>query len=325
MQMAAPIVQLIDRAVIRMARLRLEKRVRQNSRSEEALILPAEPDFFGGEVKPPAHLDFSGSHDFTSHDFTCDSPMQGVAPECRRIHGKFYRCDDQWRKRPVVIMLHGWNGENCYRYLFPLLALRCRRNGISLMSFVLPCHGRRRAPSGPGNDFISPDLAAMVLSTHQAIADAQALIAWLRQEGCGPIGLWGISLGAWLAGLLACNDDRVSFAVLMTPIVRMDRAIEELEFCAPIRQSLAGREVPFRGLNLSDHHPRMHRRNLLLVEGRHDLFAPRAWVEELYEAWGRPRIERFHHGHISMLISPKAMVRALLFVRESALGVSSMR
>lgn len=312
-KIAGPIVRLIDRAVIRLARLHLDKRVEGKNRGPEIQALPAEPDFFGGEVRPPEDLDFSGSH-----GFSCDSPMEGVAPECRRIHGRFYRCGDQWRKRPVVIMLHGWNGENCYQLLFPLLAHQCRRNGISLLSFLFPCHGKRRAPSGPGNDLISPDLSAMIHSTHQAIADAQALIGWLHQQGCGPIGIWGISLGAWLAGLLACNDDRVSFAVLMSPVVRMDRAIEELEFCAPIRRSLAGREAPFQGLNLTDQQPLMARQNLLLVEGRHDLFAPRQWVEELWEAWGRPPIERFDHGHISILFSLKAMIRTLGFVRDRA-------
>jgi pimeloyl-ACP methyl ester carboxylesterase len=311
--LAAHVVRLFDRAVIRMARLRLERRVAGESCPPNVTALPVEPDFFGGRSEPPANLDFSGAH-----DFTCASPMAGVALECRRIHGKFYRCGDQWRQRPVVIMLHGWNGENHCRLLFPLLAQRGRRKGISLLSFQLPCHGKRRANSSPGNDFISPDLSAMVQSTHQAIADTQALTGWLKRQGCGPIGVWGISLGAWLAGLLACNDDRLSFAVLMTPIVRMDRAIAELEFCAPICRSLAGREVPFRSLNLLDHLPLMDRQNVLLVEGRHDLFAPPARVEELWEAWRRPPIARLSHGHISMLVSVEAMTRALRFVQDRA-------
>ena len=105
--LAAPVVRLFDRAVIRMARLRLERRVAGECRPPNVTALPAEPDFFGGRIEPPANLDFFGAH-----DFTCASPMEGVAPECRRIHGKFYRCGDQWRQRPVVIMLHGWNGEN---------------------------------------------------------------------------------------------------------------------------------------------------------------------------------------------------------------------
>lgn len=305
-----PLIKLVDRAVIRMARLNLEKRVRESDLGNTR-ELPGKPEFFSDRVKPPQKMIFSGSH-----DFTCDSPLQGVAPQSRRIYGKFYRWDDQWRKRPVLMMLHGWNGENCYRFLFPLLALRCRRFGISLISFQLPCHGRRRTPSGPGADFISPDLAAMVQSTRQAIADAQSLIGWLEQEGCNPIGIWGISLGAWLAGLLACHDDRLSFAVLMTPISRMDRAIEELEFCAPIRRSLGRREMPFGGLNLPDHRPVMNPRNILLVEGRHDLFAPPEWVEVLWKAWNRPPIARYHHGHMSMLVSVRAMVRGLGFVKD---------
>jgi pimeloyl-ACP methyl ester carboxylesterase len=311
--LAASIVRSVDRAVIRGARLRLEARVADERPAAFGPV--AEADFFAGEVEPPEDLFFSGRH-----DFSCDSPMPGIAAECGRIHGQFHRCGEGWRQRPVVLMLHGWNGENCYRLLFPLLARKFRPLGISLLSFELPCHGRRRARRAPGNDFISPDLSAMASATHQALADARALIGWLRREGCGLIGIWGISLGAWLAGLLACNDDRLSWAVLMTPIVRMDRAIGELEFCAPIRRSLAGREIPFRDLNLTMHRPLLDRRNLLLVEGRHDLFAPPAGVEELWQAWDHPPIERFDHGHISMMFSVKAMMRAVRFVEARAKG-----
>jgi hypothetical protein len=77
-------VRLLDQAVIRVARLRLEMRVAGKSRPPDATALTAEPDFFGGRSEPPADLEFSGAH-----DFTCASPMAGVALECRRIHGKF--------------------------------------------------------------------------------------------------------------------------------------------------------------------------------------------------------------------------------------------
>jgi pimeloyl-ACP methyl ester carboxylesterase len=310
-ELAAPIVRFIDRAVIRVARLRLENRVGKEGDPVEALT--AEEPVFFYDGRPPEHIDFSGKH-----EFSCDSPVPGVAPESHRIHGEFHRCGHGWRNRPAMIMLHGWNGENCYRLLFPLLAGQFRRIGISMLLIQLPCHGRRRAPFGPGSDFISPDLSVIVRSTRQAIADVQAMIGWLKQEGCGPIGVWGISLGAWLAGLLACHDARLSWAVLMTPVVRMDRAIEELEFCAPIRRSLAGRELPFRDLNLTDHRPLLARQNVLLVEGLHDLFAPPARVEELWKAWGYPPIERFHHGHMSMLFSVKAMMRTIRFVGNRA-------
>ncbi len=316
--MITALTQLIDRAVIRIARLHLEKRLGGESHLAAAQALLETPDFFSNDVKPPAQLDFAGGH-----DFSCNSPIEGASGASRRIYGKFYRCGDNWRERPVVMMLHGWNGENCYHFLFPLLAYQCRRYGISLMMFQLPCHGRRRARRGAGMDFISSDLNAMVQSTQQSISDARALIGWLKHEGCGPVGVWGMSLGAWLAGLLACKEERLDFGILMTPISRMDRAIEELEFCAPIRHSLNGTRVSLRGLNLPEHRPLMDRRNLLLIEGRHDLFAPSEWVEELRDEWGGPPIARFPHGHISILMSPAAMLCALRFIRDRVRTVPS--
>lgn len=312
-ELFAPVARCIDRVVIRMALMRLEARAAGECLPAEALTPAAVADFFEVGARPPEEVEFRGRH-----GFFCDSPLPGVAPESRRIYGRFYRCGEDWRNRPTIIMLHGWNGENSDRLLFPLLARRFRRLGINLLSFVLPCHGKRRARSGPGCDFISPDVSVMLQSTRQALADAQALIGWLRRETSGPIGIWGISLGAWLAGLLACHDDRLSWAVLMSPIVRMDRAIQELDFCAPIRRSLAGRELPFQGLNLTDHRPRLDRQNLLLVAGSHDLFTPQSSVEELWEFWNYPPIERFDHGHLTILVSAKAMLRAIRFVRDRA-------
>src|SRR5437764_6794844 len=69
--------------------------------------------------------------------------------------------------------------------------------------FEFPYHGRGR-PRGPGaiQNFISYDLLHMLEATRQALADARALMGWLAGQGSPAVGVWGISLGAWLAGLL---------------------------------------------------------------------------------------------------------------------------
>jgi dienelactone hydrolase len=286
-----------------------EEKCSDIARVEELL---REPDLFKTIVDPAPDLTFQSGHVF---QFT--SPVDSPWPENKIVHGKFYRAGKDWRSRPSVILLHGWNGELGYWRQFPFLAWRFNRRGVNAAMFELPYHAQRK-PQAPGaiRNFISHDLVRMVEATQQALADAAALCGWLQEQGSPCVGVWGISLGAWLAGLLACHESRLAAALLMTPVNRMDRAIRELEFCAPIRQSLGAAPVPlrkesFERLNLLYHRPLMPPEKILLVQSRYDLFAPPETVEELWRGWGHPQIWRVRHGHISILMSLPVMERAV--------------
>ena len=69
-----------------------------------------------------------------------------------------------------------------------------------------------------------------------AVADARSICAWLRGQGAPTAGLWGFSLGAWLAGIVARSDSQLGFAVLTTPIASIERALSELPFCESARR-----------------------------------------------------------------------------------------
>ena len=98
------------------------------------------------------------------------------------------------------------------------------------------------------------------------------------------------------------------FAVLLTPIARVDQAIEELAFCESIRRSLrAGSSVRLDALNLASHCPAIPRENILVVASKHDLFAPAETVEDLWRSWGKPDIWHLPQGHISVLFSRGTM------------------
>jgi pimeloyl-ACP methyl ester carboxylesterase len=235
------------------------------------------------------------------------------------VFGKLYRAGRKWQERPSVILLHGWNGELGYRWQFPWLAWRLVRSGVNAAMIELPYHNRRKpCAAGAITNFISHDLLRMVEATQQAVADTRALMGWLLGEGSPVVGLWGLSLGGWLAGLVACHDARARFAVLMTPVVRMDRAVRDLAFCEPIRRSLEGTSIRLDPLNLASHFPRTGPETILLVESQHDLFAPPETIEELWSAWRRPEIWRLKHGHISILISLPVMERTVKWIARKA-------
>ncbi|MHC1765658.1 MAG: alpha/beta hydrolase [Verrucomicrobiia bacterium] len=252
--------------------------------------------------------------------FRFSSPIQTASLCNNTVLGRLFKAADPWQERPTVILLHGWNAELCYRYQFPFLASRLRRYGINTAAIELPYHMHRRPLRGPVTDFISSDLNAMLEATRQAIADARALGLWLRAQGSASIGVWGFSLGAWLAGLTARVEPDLRFAVLTTPIARMDQAIAQLPFCEPVRQSLNGRPVDLHDLNLASRVPSLDPRNILLVESLHDLFAPPETIEQLWEAWRHPEIWRVAHGHITVLMSLRVTARTVRWIHSRISG-----
>jgi len=181
--------------------------------------------------------------------------------------------------------------------------------------FELPFHGRRR-PSGsaPINNFISHDLLCMIEATRQSLVDARTIASWLLDQGCPFVGVWGISLGAWLAGLLVCTDSRITFGVLLTPVPNVEIAVRELDFCAPIRAALQSHSLDVSRLNLAALRPQIPAEDILIIEAKHDIFAPPEIVEELWNSWGRPPIWRVSHGHISILMSLRIMERAVQWI-----------
>jgi hypothetical protein len=120
--------------------------------------------------------------------------------------------------------------------------------------------------------------------------------------------LWGTSLGAWLAGLATARQPEVDTSVLLTPVVRMERALQELAFCEPIRGHLQDAHHHFGPFNLVAHRPPPVPRNVLIVASQLDLFAPTETIDELERAW-QPEVWRLPHGHISVLLSNRIMRR----------------
>jgi len=164
---------------------------------------------------------------------------------------------------------------------------------------------------------LSGDLLHVMRTTHQALADIRALASWLRAQGSPSVGVWGVSLGAWLGGLAAAQQPEVDSAVLLTPVVRMDRALKDLAFFEAIREPLAGLETQFRSLDLLAH-PAPPSGRTLIVASELDLFVPLETIDELETAW-RAEVWRLpQHGHISVLLSSRVIRRAVRWLAQKS-------
>ncbi len=312
--MRAALAKQLDWCTIQLARLNVRDAADTEGLAARAQAVLDHPDFLGGLVTAPKDSRF-----VTKRRFQFASPVPSPWKRNNTVHGRLYTASKPWPGKPTLVLLHGWNAQTAYRTLFPHLARRLTKRGVNVAMFELPYHSRRK-PRGrqAAHNFLSGDLVHVAQAAHQAMADARALIAWLKEQGCPRIGLWGISLGAWLSGMLVCVESRVDFAVLMTPVARMDRLIAEVDFCAPIRRSLGDARVRLDSLNLATHRPKVTPNNILVVASEHDLFAPIATLEELCEAWGGPELWRPQHGHISVLMSMSVMERTIRWVARKA-------
>jgi pimeloyl-ACP methyl ester carboxylesterase len=308
------LTKALDRLVIRMAAAALPKPGRFEARMAEATAMLQRPDFFSGAIGNRADLKMiSGS------EFEFASAIRTGWTEMDLARGKLVRAGEDWKSRATVVLLHGWNDELGYRFRSPYQARLLRRAGLNTVLLEFPCHLHRRCKQpGSAGDFISEDLLQTVQAARQSIADASSVVNWLKSRGVPQVGIWGVSLGGWIGGLLACHDPELDFAVLTTPITRMDRVIAELEFCAAIRHSLQAGSMDLALFNLKSHRPKLAPDRILIVEAEDDLFAFKETVEELWESWGRPDIHRLRHGHISVLMSQPAVKQGVRWIVEQA-------
>jgi len=271
------------------------------SHAAEALELLRSPGFFSPATEAPK-INF-----ISKGRFEFASPRKSGVENNDIVRGRFEPAAKDWQTRPSVILLHGWNAELQYQWLCPFWSQLLARAGVNAFSFELPYHGARR-PGRPIQNFLSGNLLHVMCATHQSLADLRALATWLRAQGAPSVGVWGVSLGAWLSGLAAAHQPEIDQAVLVTPVVRMDRALRDLPFCDAIREDLRGLDEEFRPLNLVTHPARLASDRMLVVASELDLFAPGETIDELAAAW-HPEVWKFQHGHISILLASGIMRR----------------
>lgn len=305
------LAQALDRLSLRLAAGSVQRGM-PTGHVAEAQALIHGPEFFADFATAPPDWRW-----IARHRWQCSSPIITPWPDNNIVCGRFYPAATPWTDRPTVVFLHGWNAEWGSRALFPLLARRWNAAGLNALMFALPFHGPRKPRAcGAPHNFLADDLLHVARAAHQALADARAVIAWLTAAGCRRIGLWGMSLGGWLAGLLACHEPRLQAVVLFTPLARLDRLINELDLCMPLRQRLASQPVRLDPLNLISHQPCLARTHILIIAALYDLFVPVDSVEELWQIWGEPVLWRAPHGHISALMAAPVLAEATRWLAD---------
>ncbi len=296
--MIAPLAKFLDWTAIQAVTLMMPAEA-DNPRLEEALEFLKGADFVPVHSRS-ARIEFSGSL-----DFRFPTPRPCDFAENNVVHGRFYRCGERWQERPVVILLHGSGDSLNYNFRFPWIARRCNRVGFNAAALVAPYHFQRRPRQLDGSLGYS-DCLQLAEATAQAIAEIRALTGWLLAQGCPSVALWGYSMGAWYAGMAACQDARLAAVVLGAPCERMNPWLEQRAVRSHIRRRLPRVRaicdaLNLTAMNLATTQPLIPAKNILLLEAFHDsIMCPKDDIEDLWKTWGQPDIWRLPHGHVGI-------------------------
>jgi pimeloyl-ACP methyl ester carboxylesterase len=229
--MLASLAKFIDRSVLQIGYGMLPQSTWWDAANERDLKLEQAVQFLSGQdfiptESQPAQLDFGP--DASGGRFRFPTPRPCEFAENNLVHGRLYRCADDWQEKPVIVLLHGGGDAPGHQFAFHLLARRFHRTGFNVATLELPYHFQRRPRQyGPLSllcqyvPLISRDYLQMARTYAQAVAEIRSLTGRLLAEGCPAVALVGVSLGAYLAGLTGCGDARLASIVMAIPGTRM--------------------------------------------------------------------------------------------------------
>jgi pimeloyl-ACP methyl ester carboxylesterase len=207
---------------------------------------------------------------------------------------------------PWVICLHGFGMGSSRFDLSVLWATYLHSKlGFNVAVPVSPLHGPRRAAGDA--QLLSLDLASTLHGITQAVWDVRRLASWLRSTGDAPVGVYGLSLGGYLASLLA-------------GIERFDAVVAALPF-ADVLGLMAHHGPPLSYLNVMRSDPAQNAfrvisplaMNAQLPPDRLALFAARAdrliptdQTFALADTWQSPHVHWSGSGHVGFTWSREA-------------------
>jgi hypothetical protein len=205
--------------------------------------------------------------------------------------------------RPWLVCVHGTEMGRAGLDLTLFRAWHLHEDlGLNVVLPVLPMHGPRAKGLPKGAVYPGEDVMDDVHATAQAVWDIRRVIGWIRSEQPdAQIGLNSISLGGYIAALVASLEDDLSCAILGVPpsnlveilgrhagLDKADPRRRTLELAAPMGQMISPLSM----------RPKVPPGGRFIYAGVADrIVHPREQVLQLWEHWGRPDIGWYDGGH----------------------------
>ncbi|MCX6934906.1 MAG: hypothetical protein NTZ01_01715 [Verrucomicrobia bacterium] len=213
-------------------------------------------------------------------------------------------------KSPAMVLLHSLFSASDVGYAHWASVLN--QLGWTAVLYDLPYHFRRR-PKGTwsGELVFGGNLIRSAEAIRQSVTEVRMVTRMLKAAGAPEVGLWGMSLGGWVAGLTLCQEPGLACGWLVQPIPDVATAIWDSEGGWVLR-----RQMEHRGLDRSKverllplvcpSHGKLKlpADRVLIVGGSHDSVAPPIKLKALAQSWGAAHYREVGQGHIGYQAMP---------------------
>ncbi|SEP33829.1 hypothetical protein SAMN05216228_10925 [Rhizobium tibeticum] len=209
----------------------------------------------------------------------------------------------------ALVIFHHWNARTRNAQIAGFLS-RC---GITVIEIAMPYHFERSRPGSLHADYmLSANLGRTIQALRQAVYDGRKLIRWLKSESYGEVTVLGMSLGSWVAGLIAAHDPNVSKASLfltggsLADMVWTGRATRTIRSSLEPEIALADLRRAWSPLSLENYVHRLARPDLdlqVVLAKRDTVVLPElseSLLLGLKNAGSRPQILKLNCGHYSL-------------------------
>ena len=209
----------------------------------------------------------------------------------------------------ALVIFHHWNARGRNAQIASFLS----RRGITVVEIAMPYHFERGRPGSVHADYmLSANLGRTIQAVRQAVCDGRRLIRWLKGEGYREVSVLGMSLGSWVAGLIAAHDANVSKVSLfltggsLADMVWTGRATRSIRRSLEPEIDLADLRRAWSPLSLENYAHRLARRDLeiqMVLAKRDTVVLPElseSLIRGLKNAGGRPQILKLNCGHYSL-------------------------
>ncbi|MBZ9709538.1 dienelactone hydrolase-related enzyme [Mesorhizobium sp. ESP7-2] len=224
----------------------------------------------------------------------------------------------------AMVIFHHWNASARNRQIANFFSQR----GITVVEIAMPYHFERSRPNSVHADYmLSPNLGRTIQSVRQAVLDGRKLIRWLKIEGYREISVLGMSLGSWVAGVVAAHDSAVSKASLfltagsLADMVWTGRATRLIRDSLEPEIELTDLRRAWGPLNLENYAHSLARPDLdfhVVLAKRDKVVLPELserFMQRLDDAGARPNILKLNCGHYSLAMPPYILLAGLSLKR----------
>jgi dienelactone hydrolase len=213
--------------------------------------------------------------------------------------------------RPWVVGVHGFGMGTPLTNFTVFSPERLHRElGWNVVLPSLPLHGRRGSGRMSGGEVLAPDYLRMVHLFAQAVWDVRRIVAWIRARGGARIGLYGISLGAYVSALVCAFEDDLAGVIAGIPAVDFPNLARDHE-PRRLRRYGSDARIDWTHVRQATHAvsplafaPRVPRERRFIFAGTADRVARPDQARALWRHWDRCTIHWFAGGHVAAQWNP---------------------